>query len=123
MHDGLWVEPLGNIVVARIRGDCNEQILIECERRVLTLAEDTRQINVLYDVLEMHPPSVDLVLFQQKLESEAKEKLNAVSLRKAILVPNSRIAFLARLAFGQYGEGQYRVFYNDISQAILWLEK
>jgi hypothetical protein len=71
----------------------------------------------------MNPPSVDLVFFQQKLESEAKEKLNAVSLRKAILVPNSRIAFLARLAFGQYGEGPYRVFYNDISQAIMWLEK
>jgi hypothetical protein len=40
----------------------------------------------------------------------------------AILVPNTRIAFLARITFGQFGEGQYRVIYNDIVQAISWLE-
>jgi hypothetical protein len=41
----------------------------------------------------------------------------------AILVPNTRIAYLARIAFGQFGEGAYRVFYNDMAQAILWLEE
>jgi hypothetical protein len=36
------------------------------------------------------------------------------------VVPNTRVAFLTRLAFG---EGDYRVFYNDISAAIRWLEE
>jgi hypothetical protein len=31
------------------------------------------------------------------------------------VVPNSRLAFLARLAFG---EGDYKVFYNDMVAAI-----
>lgn len=33
-------------------------------------------------------------------------------------MPNSRLAYLARLAFG---EGDYRVFYNDIVAAAKWL--
>jgi hypothetical protein len=41
-----------------------------------------------------------------------------VKLRRAIVVPNSKLAYLARLAFG---EGDYRVFYNDFIGAIRWL--
>jgi hypothetical protein len=29
---------------------------------------------------------------------------------------------LARIAFGQFGEGEYRVFYNDLVEALRWLE-
>jgi hypothetical protein len=36
----------------------------------------------------------------------------------AIVVPNTAIAYLARLAFG---EANHRVFYNDMSAAVLWL--
>jgi hypothetical protein len=36
------------------------------------------------------------------------------------VVPNSRLAYLARLAFG---EGDYRVFYNDIVAAVRWLSE
>jgi hypothetical protein len=36
------------------------------------------------------------------------------------VVPNTRLAYLARLAFG---EGDYRVFYSDMTAAILWLEQ
>lgn len=72
---------------------------------------------VLYDALELELPTVEPALIQQKLESELG---SAVRLRRAIIVPNTRVAFLARLAFG---EGDYRVFYNDISAAIRWLEE
>jgi len=118
----LWVELVGNIIVARLRGVCTEEMLKECQERVLVLATDTQQVKVLYDALEMEAPNVDLVFMQQRLEADTREKLGPAQLRKAILVPNSRLAFLARIAFGSFGEGEYRVFYNDMAQAIMWLE-
>jgi hypothetical protein len=88
----------------------------ECQERVLMLVTDTQQGKVLYDGLEMEAPTVDIVLAQQKLEAA----LGTIRLRRAIVVPNSRIAYLARIAFG---EGDYRVFYSDIAAAIKWLEE
>jgi len=54
-------------------------------------------------------------LVQQKIEAELDP---TVRLRRAIVVPNTRVAYLARIAFG---EGDYRVFYNDFLAAIRWL--
>jgi len=48
------------------------------------------------------------------------ESLPGLRLRRAIVVPNTRLAYLARLAFG---EGDYRVFYNDITAAITLLSQ
>lgn len=118
----LWVEPVGGIIIARIRGECTEEILRECQDRVRILAKETQQARVLYDALEMDEPSIELVVLQGKMDMETTKLLDTVPSRKAILVPNTRIAYLARLAFGQFGEGSYRVFYNDLAQAILWLE-
>ncbi|MBC7983927.1 MAG: hypothetical protein H7Y02_08740 [Candidatus Obscuribacterales bacterium] len=42
-----------------------------------------------------------------------------VKFRRAIVVTNTPIAYLGRLAFG---DGDYRVFYNDIAGAIEWLK-
>ncbi|GAB3543174.1 hypothetical protein GCM10027343_16190 [Noviherbaspirillum agri] len=119
----LWVEPVGGIITARIRGKCTEEIMRECQERVLLLTKDTRQVKVLYDALEMEDPGVDLAILQQQMDSDAWKQFGPIPLRRAILVPNTRIAFLARLAFGQFGEGAYRVFYNDLTQAVLWLEE
>lgn len=115
MQDQLWVEPIGNLIIARLRGVPTEKILAECQERVLLLVRDTGCGKVLYDILEMEPPSLDVTLAQRKLD----EDLGAVRLRRAIVVPNTRLAYLARLAFG---EGDYRVFYNDMTAAIMWLE-
>ena len=122
-HQQLWVEPIGGIITARIRGKCSEEILRECQDRVIILAKDTLLVRVLYDALEMEDPGVHLAIAQQNMDSEAWKEFGSMPLRRAILVPNSRIAFLARLAFGQFGEGSYRVFYNDLTQAVLWLEE
>jgi hypothetical protein len=46
------------------------------------------------------------------------EQLGPIQLRRALVVPNSKLAFLARIAFG---EGDYRVFYNDRVAAVKWL--
>lgn len=123
MNQQLWVESVGEIVLARLRGRCDEQVLKECQHRVFELVKDTHQVKVLYDALEMEDPTVDLALLQQKMDAEALGRLGPVRLRRAILVPNTRIAYLARIAFGQFGEGAYRVFYNDMARAILWLEE
>ena len=116
MQGQLWVELVGDLIIARVRGEPTEALLRECQQRVLQLVQDTGRGRVLYDGLEMEPPPVDVPLAQRKLD----EELGAVRLRRAIVVPNSRLAYLARLAFG---EGDYRVFYNDIAAAITWLSQ
>ncbi len=118
----LWVEPVGSVIVARLRGMPTADMLRECERRVLELTRDTQQIRVLYDALELVAPEIELVLLHQRLDIEKNANLGATSLRTAILAPNTRIAYLARIAFGHVGEANYRVFYNDYGAALRWLE-
>jgi hypothetical protein len=115
----LWVEPVGGLIVARVRGQPTEQLLRECQDRVLQIAHDRRDTavhRVLYDALEMESPPVDVPLAQRQLD----EELQDIRLRRAIVVPNTRLAYLARLAFG---EGDYRVFYSDIAAAVVWLSE
>lgn len=118
----LWIEPVGQIIVVRLRGACTVEVLTEMHQRVLQLIEDTGQPRILYDGLEMEAPSTDALILQQRHEHESRALLGGIALRKAILVPNTRLAFLARIAFGEFGEGEYRVFYNDLAQAVRWLE-
>lgn len=119
MTEPLWVEPVGGLIVARLRGVPTEALLQECQRRVIQIARDTSHApvhRVLYDALEMESPVVDVALEQRRLD----EELDGLRLRRAIVVPNTRLAYLARLAFG---EGDYRVFYNDITAALSWLSE
>jgi hypothetical protein len=118
----LWVEPVGSIIVARLRGVLSTELLLECQQRVLALVRETGHARVLYDALELIAPEIDLVLLQQKLETEKHSSLGAIPLRTAILVPNTRIAYLSRIAFGQFGEEHYTVVYNDMARALKWLE-
>ena len=110
----LWIEPIGDIIIARLRGVPSEELLRETQDRVLLLVRETGHHRILYDALEMIPPPVEVALFQQKLDEGAQVE----KLRRAIVVPNSRLAYLARLAFG---EGNYRVFYSDMIVALKWL--
>jgi hypothetical protein len=119
----LSVAAMGDIIVARIRGTCTVDLLKECQQRVIELVKDTRQVKVLYDTLEMDVPSVEVTLVQQDLESDALKRFEPVSLGRAILVSNTRVAYLSRIAFGEHGEGAYRVFYNDMAAAIRWLNE
>ena len=118
---GIWVEPVGSVIVARLRGLPTPEMLRECEQRVLELARDTQHVRVLYDALELEAPEMDLVLLQKQLDTDKNARLAGASLRTAILVPNTRIAYLSRIAFGHVGEANYRVFYNDLGAALNWL--
>jgi hypothetical protein len=114
MNGSLWVELSGDLIIARVRGEPTVALLQECQARVVDLARDAGRARVLYDVLEMFPPHVDVPWSQRELD----EKLGDLQLRRAIVVPTAKLAYLARLAFG---EGDYRVFYNDIAAAVKWL--
>jgi len=83
--------------------------------RVLELVNDTGKHCVLYDALEMEAPPVEVAWSQRKLDAE----LGGPKLRRAIVVPNRRLAYLARLAFG---DGDHRVFYSDMLSAVTWLD-
>jgi hypothetical protein len=113
----LWIEPVGGIIVARIRGELTEALLRECQDRVMALARDTQYNKVLYDTLELEAPGIDLVILQQKM---VESELQSVNLRRAFVVQNTRVAYLARLGFG---EGDHRVFYNDLAAALSWLQQ
>ena len=102
--------------MARVRGEPTEELLRETQDQVLFLVRDAGRGKVLYDTLEMEAPHVDVPWSQRALD----EKLGAIKLRRAIVVPNSRLAYLARLAFG---EGEYRVFYSDFIGAMRWLSE
>lgn len=114
MSDQLWIEPVGNIIIARVRGIPTEEIIRECHERILTLSRDVGHGHVLIDGLEMEPPPVEVPIYQWKLDQQN----DTSHLRRAVVVPNTRLAYLARLAFG---ESDIRVFYNDMSAAIHWL--
>lgn len=116
MDAEMWIDVVGDVVVARVRGEPTEQLLRECQERVLGLVREFERAKVLYDTLEMKAPPVDVPWAQRALD----EDLGPISLRRAIVVPNSKLAYLARIAFGA---GDYRVFYNDIIAAARWLSE
>jgi hypothetical protein len=116
VKNNLWVEVVGDIVIARVRGEPTEQVLRECQARVLSLVRHENRGRVLYDALEMEAPPVDIPWTQRELDST----LGSIRLRRAIVVPNTKLAFLARLAFG---EGEHRVFYSDMIEAVKWLSE
>ncbi|WP_129646801.1 hypothetical protein [Peristeroidobacter agariperforans] len=103
-----------SLIVARVRGCPTEAVLQKCQAEVLSLVRESGIRKVLYDALDMEPPPVSIPWVQRALD----EQLVDVKLRRAIVVPNAKLAFLARLAFG---EGDYRVFYEDRLAAVNWL--
>jgi hypothetical protein len=105
-----------DLLLVEVQGEMNEAVLRECQQRVLELALETGLRRVLYDARAMIAPEADVALMQQKLD----DQLGGVKLRRAIVVPGTRLAYLARIAFF---EGEDRVFYDDIEAAQAWLRE
>ena len=114
MNGQVQVERVGDLVVARICGEPSAELLQQCQDQVLALVRAGAPRRVLYDALAMQAPPVDVPWAQRELD----EALDGVALRRAVVVPDSRLAFLARLAFG---DSDYRVFYEDLDAAVKWL--
>jgi hypothetical protein len=111
---GSSVEQAGEVIVARLRGTASEALLRELQEAVLQLAARLARPRVLVELLELNVPQVELAALQRKLDEDRR----AAGLRRAIVVPDSRLAYFARLAFG---DGNYRIFYNDRAGAMQWL--
>jgi hypothetical protein len=123
LNEQLWIEAAGNIIVARVRG-----IIQRDHDRGLTparnpVASSYRIRASALRCLEMEAPDARFALLQEELDREEKNLFGDRSVRKAILVSDTRLAYLARIAFGHFGEGAYCVFYNDLGQALRWLEE
>lgn len=114
MEGNLLVDRVDGLVVATFSGQPTEQLLRKCQQQVLALVGGEGTACVLYDARAMVPPPVDLPWLQRDLD----ESGDGPRLRRAIVVSNTRIGFLARLAFG---DGDYRVFYDDLAAATKWL--
>jgi hypothetical protein len=114
VNEQLDVQRVGDLIVARVRGEPTPALLKACHEQILCLSQASGTHRVLYDTREMLPPTVDVPWSQRDLDASMKD----VRLRRAIVVPDSRLAFLARLAFG---DGDYRVFYDDVAAATSWL--
>jgi hypothetical protein len=68
MSDQLWIEPVGGIIIARMRGTPTEELLKECQRIVVELLQQTAKPLVLYDALEMTPPDTRVAWSQRSLD-------------------------------------------------------
>lgn len=116
MTGSLWINPVGDIIVARMRGEMTVELLQERHQRILQIESDTGYRKLLVDDLEMAPLSYPLIVQQQALNAD----LEARNFRIAILVPNSTLAFFARI---QFGGQHHEVFYNDMPGALHWLSQ
>jgi hypothetical protein len=117
MDSQFSIESAGDLIIVRVRGLPTEELLVEVQSRVLQLLQGRSEGRVLYDALEVEAPSVDVPLRQRKLDQQLGSQ---IKLKRAILVPNPKIAYLARLAFG---DGDYRIFYDDVAAATRWLRE
>lgn len=43
MEGQLWIEPVGDVIIARMRGIPTETLLKECQERILNLVKDTEK--------------------------------------------------------------------------------
>lgn len=114
MEGQFWIESVGAIIVVRIRGELSVPLLEQVSREIVGMIERTGCNRILVDALEMSPPAIEIPLMQWKLNETQKE----LKIRRAIVVPNSRLAYLARLSFG---EGDHQIFYGDLVGAVKWL--
>ena len=110
MHEAFLCEAMGSLVLVRLLSSPTERVLEECQICMLEALRETGCKAVLYDLTEMDPAPINVLLYQRVLN----EHLDSLGLKRAIVVPNAEIAHLARLAFGG---SEYRVFYDDMQGA------
>ena len=114
MSDGeAWVGLEGDVVVARVRGEPTEALLRTTQEQVLAWSAKPARPGAL-----RHAGDDAAAGGRAVGAAQLDEQLGAIRLKRAIVVPDSQLAYLARLAFG---EGDYRVFYNDRAAAVRWL--
>ncbi len=112
--DKVWVELVGQIIIARIKGEPSKELLGLRHECILQIEKSTGCKKLLLDDLQMSPPTYAHIQKQRALNAD----LNALGFKIAVIVPNSQMAFLARLKFDHEN---HKVFYNDMVEAVTWL--
>jgi hypothetical protein len=99
--DGRFVcEFVNHIVVATLQGEPTKRILEACQVEVLAVVRGSGMRAVLYDFRQLSQgPSAKVLLHQEALDHET----NGLKLRRAVVVSNSAVGYLARLAFSADG--------------------
>ena len=100
----------GSHIAARFQGELTAETLEQCQALLLSLVRDTNIQAILYDLREVASPCAALI-HQETLEPE----LQVHKFRRAVLVRDLSIGYLARLAFAA---DSCRVFYNDLAGAM-----
>lgn len=114
MNYDLKVELVDSVVVAWVTGGITDEAVRERHTRILEIAKAHGVKGVLFDCLHSHEPTFEVIDVQRGLNSVLK----VLDMRIAIVVPHTRLAYVARLIFG---DENYRVFYDDFDAAMLWL--
>ena len=110
MNEAFLCEAMGSFVLVQLLQAPTEQMLEECQVCVLEAMRDSGSKAVLFDLSEMLPAPMTVLLYQRVLN----EHLAELQIKRAIVVPNAQIAHLARLAFGG---SEYQLFYDDMAAA------
>jgi hypothetical protein len=108
---------VNHIVVATLQGEPTEGVLEECQNKILYLISGSGIRAVLYDFRQLTlAPSANVLLHQEALDQET----HGLKLRRAVVVSNASIGYLARLAFSA---GDCLVFLNDYAAAVRFLSR
>lgn len=114
----LQVHSIGDTIVTRILGVPTVDLIRRCQEQVVQLARSTARHKVLHDCLDMEAPVVQVPMSQWELDRLDESQLR---LKRAILVPDAKLGYLARIAFAYQNEA--RVFYGDRLRALHWLSE
>jgi hypothetical protein len=106
----------GPIITVTLIGWITEELTEEVQQRIQQELLHSHSSCILYDGLYMNDPSLTLVFLMQSFHQRLSDRIS----KSAIVVPGYRLAFLARVAFGN-DDSKYRVFYNDRQEAVEWL--
>ena len=115
--DGRFIcEVTGQLIVARLQGALAARVLEEGQAQIVSLVRSSRNASVLYDLRDLHFPLAQVLLHQQTIEHQ----VNSLPLRRAVVVSDVSVAYLARLAFSA---SDCRVFCGDYDAAAQYLSR
>ena len=115
MVDGrLTCAVVGQYVVVRVLGGPTTAVaLAEGHAELLTLVRSSGHTSILYDLRELDVQSAKALLQQEREASDLR-------LRRAVVVSNTSVGYLARLAFSADECG---VFFGDYESAVRYLSR
>ena len=108
------VELVGEVIIARMQGTSTLDLLDVRYERILELHRYTGCTALLIDDREVSEIPHEAIRTQQLLSLS----LDMLRFRIAVLVPDARMAYFARL---QFGMTNHQVFIDDMPGAMRWL--